>query len=175
MHGFWRGRFSYIGRSLPCIRLSSHLYLSKMYHLPKWKGLWRVSTRGFTLKQHFFFPLVVTREEAGGSGGASCVLSALKPVPAPPGRKAKRCFWWPRCNTQWKLSWWADNPVLKLAPRFSQLAREAHTRRQQPRGGGQAPLPTLARAQSILATPVLLDLHSPTPQVSPVLSQPLVR
>lgn len=66
MHGFRKGRFRYIHRSLPCIPLSSHLYLSKMYHLAKWKCLWRVSTLVFTLKQHFFF-LVVTREEAGGS------------------------------------------------------------------------------------------------------------
>lgn len=172
MHGFQKGRFRYIRRSLPCIPLSSHLYLSKMYHLPKWKCLWRVSTLGFTLKQQFFFSCCNQRS---GSAGASCVLSALEPVPAPPGCKAKCYSGYPRCNRQWKSSWWGDNPVMKLATRFSQLAREAHSRKQQLRAGGRSLLPTLARAQSILATPALLGLCSPSPQVSPVLSQPLVR
>lgn len=159
MHGFRKGRFRYIHRSLPCIPLSSHLYLSKMYHLAKWKCLWRVSTQVFTLKQHFFFSRCNQRR-GGWQWGASCVLSALLPVPAPPGYQAKRCSGCPRCNRQWKSSWWADNPALKLASRCSQLAREAHSRKQQLRAGGQSLLPTLARAQSILATPALLGLRS---------------
>lgn len=174
MHGFWKGRFRYIGRSLPYIRLSSHLYLSKLYHLAKWKSLWRVSTRGFTLKQqHFFFSR--NQRRGGWQWRSKLCFICIKARAAPTGCKAKHYSWCPRCNRQRKLSWWADNPVLKLAPRFSQLVREAHTRRQQPRGGGQSLLPTLARAQSILATPALLGPHFSTPHVSSVLSQPLVR
>lgn len=80
MHGFRKGRFRYIGRSLPCIRLSPRLYLSKI----TWLNVFMESQyTGFYFETTFLFFLLVTREEAGGSGGASCVLSALKPTPAP--------------------------------------------------------------------------------------------
>ncbi|KAI1241042.1 hypothetical protein IHE44_0009501 [Lamprotornis superbus] len=39
--------------------------------------------------------LMSAQKRRVASGGASRVLSALKPVPAPPGFKAKRCPWCP--------------------------------------------------------------------------------
>lgn len=104
------------------------------------------------------FFLIITTEEAGGNGGASCVSSALKPVSASPIEDA-----WPNANlgvpgatsSEVKLIGWC-NPVLKPAPRFRQLIREAQTGGQQPRGGGQSLLSVLAGVQSILAIPALV-------------------
>lgn len=86
---------------------------------------------GFYFETFLFF-LIVTREERGGSGGASCVLCALKPMLALPGCKAKHYSWCPRSNRQWESSWWPHNSVPKLASRFSQLAREAQAGSSSP-------------------------------------------
>lgn len=53
MHGFRKGRFRYIGRSLPCIRLSSHLYLSKITWLNV--SVYGESVHGFLLWSNISF------------------------------------------------------------------------------------------------------------------------
>lgn len=138
-------------------------HLSKMYRLAKWKYLRK--------QQHFFF-LLITLAEGGGGRGVSSVSSALKPMSACPVEDAgpNPDLGLPGATPSEGELLSRYKPVLKVVPRFKWLFGEAQTRGQQPWGWWPVPAP----AQEHLGLTCTGGfIASPTPHVSPVLSQPL--